>query len=185
LLYEMLAGKHPFDKSLPANELFALQRFTPPPPISERNPEVEVPEALEAVVRRMLEKDPENRYPDASTAIGALDDALSDTPGYAVHADPNSIRPSRLELPASLPEPEPSMAQRLRAWASPSRLIGLGVVLVGVLALMLLVTKRAPEPPPPAPAESAAPVAPPPPPPAKSAQEPFESAICASAKRSF
>jgi serine/threonine protein kinase len=58
ILYEMLTGRHPFQADDPA-VLFALQRAEPPPPLKVRNPAVDVPAALERVVMRLLEKDPD------------------------------------------------------------------------------------------------------------------------------
>jgi len=65
ILYELLAGKHPFDATEPV-QLFLQQRTMPPPPIAERAPGVKVPPAIEAVVRKLLEKDPKNRYQTAA-----------------------------------------------------------------------------------------------------------------------
>ena len=75
ILYEMLAGKHPFDAVDPAL-LFAQHRNDPPPPLRLRNPSVVVPDLLEAVVRKLLEKEPDDRYPNAAAAVAALDDAM-------------------------------------------------------------------------------------------------------------
>lgn len=80
ILYEMLAGKHPFTASKPA-ALFAQQRHEIPPPIASRSPEVRVPANLEAVVRRLLEKDPDDRYPHARALIVALDALLPELEG--------------------------------------------------------------------------------------------------------
>jgi serine/threonine-protein kinase len=78
ILYELLAGKHPFDAVDPAL-LFAQHRNEPPPPLRLRNPSVVVPDVLEAVVRKLLEKDPEQRYPNAAAVIAALEDAMPPT----------------------------------------------------------------------------------------------------------
>lgn len=75
ILYEMLAGKHPFTETEPA-ALFAQHRATPPPPIAERSPGVSVPPALEAVVMRLLAKDPDDRFPHARAVLVALDAAI-------------------------------------------------------------------------------------------------------------
>ena len=74
ILYEMLAGKHPFDAAEPS-ALFRQHCKQPPPPIAERAPGAEVPPALEAVVRKLLEKDPRARYQTADELIEALDEA--------------------------------------------------------------------------------------------------------------
>ncbi|HVY48214.1 MAG TPA: serine/threonine-protein kinase, partial [Minicystis sp.] len=77
IFYEMLAGKHPFSASDPA-ALFALQRTAKPPPIGERSPGVVVPPSIEAIVARLLEKDPDARFPNARAAIAAIDAALAE-----------------------------------------------------------------------------------------------------------
>jgi serine/threonine-protein kinase len=76
VLYEMLAGKHPFE-AIDATELFKQQRFVLPPPIAERSPGVKVPAALEAVVMCLLDKAPDLRYPNAAAVIEAIDAALA------------------------------------------------------------------------------------------------------------
>jgi serine/threonine protein kinase len=75
ILYEMLAGQHPFTAASPV-EVFQQQCQTIPPPIRERSPGVEVPVVLERVVRRLLEKAPTARYPHARALMVALDAAI-------------------------------------------------------------------------------------------------------------
>ncbi len=75
ILYEMLAGRHPFDGNEPV-QLFLQHRTTPPPPIAMRTPGVTVPPAVEAVIARLLEKDPRLRYQSAADVVGALDGAM-------------------------------------------------------------------------------------------------------------
>ncbi len=72
IFYEMLTGKHPFDETEP-QKIFAAHCALPPPPIAVRNPAVKVPDDLEAIVMRLLDKDPDNRHPDADALIAALD----------------------------------------------------------------------------------------------------------------
>jgi eukaryotic-like serine/threonine-protein kinase len=72
IMYEMLAGKHPFDSTDPV-EMFNHHRLTPPPPISVRAPDVKVPPELEAIVRKLLEKDPYDRYQTAKELVAALE----------------------------------------------------------------------------------------------------------------
>jgi serine/threonine-protein kinase len=72
MLYQLLAGKHPFDADDDAT-MFTHQRLTPPPSFAERAPDARVPLALEAVVMKLLEKDPAARYPTAHALIEALD----------------------------------------------------------------------------------------------------------------
>ncbi|HVK68780.1 MAG TPA: protein kinase [Polyangium sp.] len=75
MFYEMLSGKHPFTAVNPV-ELFMQHRFQPPPAISDRCPGVTVPAPLEAVARKLLEKQPDNRYQSGFELAGAIDEAL-------------------------------------------------------------------------------------------------------------
>jgi eukaryotic-like serine/threonine-protein kinase len=101
ILYEMLAGKHPFTATEPV-ALFAQQRNAVPPPIAQRSPGVVVPAALEAVVQRLLQKDPDARFPHARAVIVALEGAISVIDGTAVPEAPRPIAnydASRSHLP--------------------------------------------------------------------------------------
>ncbi|EYF08738.1 serine/threonine-protein kinase [Chondromyces apiculatus] len=75
ILYEMLSGKHPFDAATPS-EMFAKHRKAPVPPIEKRAPGVRVPQTLETLARKLLEKDPEERNPNARAVIAALEAAM-------------------------------------------------------------------------------------------------------------
>lgn len=73
VLYEMISGRFPFEGGSGAASL--VQRLSQDPlPLAGRNPEVEVPEALDQVVRRTLSREPDDRYPDAVALIEALDE---------------------------------------------------------------------------------------------------------------
>ena len=72
ILYEMLAGRVPFDGDSAVS--IALKHLNePPPPLSRERPGVHP--ALEGAVMRGLAKDPAQRYPDADAFIAALEDA--------------------------------------------------------------------------------------------------------------
>lgn len=75
IFYEMLTGLHPFTPTDPA-ALFAAHTKAPVPAMSARNPEVSVHPKLEAVVRRLLEKDPSQRYPSAEATVSGIEGAL-------------------------------------------------------------------------------------------------------------
>ncbi|MHB2020869.1 MAG: serine/threonine-protein kinase [Candidatus Xenobia bacterium] len=68
--FEMLVGALPFQGRDPA-EMFRLHRDEPPPPLRRCRPDA--PEALEAVLARMLEKAPEARHPALDGVVAALD----------------------------------------------------------------------------------------------------------------
>jgi serine/threonine protein kinase len=98
ILYQMLAGRHPFD-AVASTELFAQHRFQKPRPLAEMNPTVEVPPELEALVMRLLAKDPAARHASSGELIEALD---------ALGLAPPSHRPEsgHSHAPSSRPEPE-------------------------------------------------------------------------------
>lgn len=72
VLYEMIAGLPPFDSE--NQHGFIFKRLSEDPlPLRGRNPRVEVPPELDRVVRRALERDRDQRYPDARSFILALE----------------------------------------------------------------------------------------------------------------
>ncbi|WP_437779498.1 protein kinase domain-containing protein [Sorangium sp. So ce1097] len=95
IFYEMLAGKHPFPSRDPV-ELFNQHRSAPVPAIAEHAPGVAVPPAIEAVVRRLLEKQPRARFETAAELIGALDQACAAS-GIAAQ-EPRAEMSSRAEM---------------------------------------------------------------------------------------
>lgn len=69
VMYEMLAGRPPFDgTNMP--EIARLHLTTPPPPLSKVRSDL--PEGLEKVIRRCLEKMPEDRFSTMDELLGAL-----------------------------------------------------------------------------------------------------------------
>jgi len=88
IMYEMLAGKHPFESTDPV-QLFNHHRLTPPPAFSVRAPGVNVPPELDVIIRKLLEKDPYDRYQTARE----LEEALEALPfGHESEEKPQSIR---------------------------------------------------------------------------------------------
>ncbi|MGE0401743.1 MAG: serine/threonine-protein kinase [Kofleriaceae bacterium] len=69
-MFEMLAGKPPFDGGLV--EIIAQNASDRMPSISERAGK-RVPQALEDIVRRLMRRDPADRFPDATAVLAALD----------------------------------------------------------------------------------------------------------------
>jgi eukaryotic-like serine/threonine-protein kinase len=111
IMYEMLAGKHPFDGTAAA---IARQNLAAdPPPLRKRAPEAKVPAELEAVVFRLLEKEPARRFQSGAELIETLDHIF--------------MAPSVRAASASLSLPKSMMAPR-RTWPW---------VTAGVAALLL------------------------------------------------
>jgi serine/threonine protein kinase len=69
VLYFLLAGRLPFPESSAAEMMMAHQ-FQEPTPLAELNPEV--PAELSAVIVRLMQKSPENRYGSTSELVEAL-----------------------------------------------------------------------------------------------------------------
>lgn len=117
-LYEMLAGKHPFDATDPV-QLFAEQRFKKPPSFTERAPEVHVPPAIEAVVMRLLKKDPMARIQTAAELADAIDRAVAAGEAPAIEVFPEDEPPdpppigTAKTVPAPPPAPAPSSSTKL------------------------------------------------------------------------
>ena len=71
VLYEMITGKPPFDSE--NQHGFVFKRLTEPAiPLIGRNPQVRVPQGLNDLVLKGLERDRELRFPDALTFLQAL-----------------------------------------------------------------------------------------------------------------
>ncbi len=104
VLYEMVCGMAPFDSE--NQHGFVLRRLTEPPlALQGRNPAVQVPRELDAVVLRGLERDRERRFPDAIAFITALvrvADALrgADTQEMQVHSRAGARPPGAPAAPA-------------------------------------------------------------------------------------
>ena len=139
ILYELLAGLHPFDATDPVR-LFLQQRTVTPPAIAARAPGAAVPPELEKAVRRLLEKDPKDRYASAAEVIVALDAAMLSAGFESVPdlATPSVVPPVAARDP-SYAQPAAQRAEGERAPAVAAALHGQeaasGAGLVGAGAL--------------------------------------------------
>jgi Tol biopolymer transport system component len=95
VLYEMLAGVPPF-RGESAVDTLAAVLHADPPSIAARRPRV--PPVLEGLVRRCLEKRPEERFQSARDLAFALESVLT-----AVESDGGSARSAPPFLPTSSP----------------------------------------------------------------------------------
>ncbi len=97
VLYEMLAGRRPFEGDSAAG--VALKRLTedPPPPTDFRP---ELPPGLAAIVMRALARDAHDRYPDAGAMAEALRQFQRD-PGFAPAALPGAGAVAAAPIPAA------------------------------------------------------------------------------------
>ena len=91
LLFEMLAGRAPFP-----SESFAelVQQHVHAKPPSLASLDVHAPEAVEALVGRMLEKDPKDRFPSMSAVIEAGDVAFNSSDSLNILAGTPTATPT-------------------------------------------------------------------------------------------
>ena len=130
--YECLAGRTPF-QARTAALMLVKQLQDVPLPFDELNPPVVVPQALEALVLHLLEKDPADRPSGARALAERLD-------GLVLTAPPPPVVPA-----ASIPHPtdfEVELARPSQRWQW-----GVGLTLAVVLVLGLLRLWSQPQPP--------------------------------------
>ncbi|MDA2923932.1 serine/threonine protein kinase [Acidobacteria bacterium AH-259-L09] len=118
MLYEMLAGVHPFRKDLPMDTGNAILNETPPPLARYTD---NIPELLQHTVRKMLAKEPDRRYQlmhEVRTDLGQLMEEI----GYSL-----------ISATAPIVSPRPQWWQRNRLlWPAAT---ALGIIVAGALWL--------------------------------------------------
>jgi Tol biopolymer transport system component len=87
IMFELLTGRRAFDRDSQVGTLNAILHDDPPPLV---NPAAPVPQVVERIVRRCLEKDPDARFQSARDLAFALDN----TPGTA-SSTATVVQPSR------------------------------------------------------------------------------------------
>jgi len=110
VLYELLSGRRPFEGDT-AGEVFRKLLTEPPTPVSKLVPGV--PGALERVITRCLEKEPDRRYASADELLAEL----------------RRLQQATVVLPAGL-----TVASRRGRWLAASAL-SLAVVVAGAVAV--------------------------------------------------
>ena len=85
----------------------ASSATTKPPPFAERAPGVPVPAALEAVVMRLLEKEPDARYATAHLLGEAMDAAMPSIEAFAPEPAEPSLHTAELSLSNMQSKPAP------------------------------------------------------------------------------
>ncbi len=139
VLYEMLTGEVPFDADSSVG--VAMKHVTEPPrPPREKNPEV--PEALDAVVMKLLQKKPEDRYPGAAELVADLSRVKG---GLApVFAAPAALRPAseaetiQALAQTSAPTPPGSPAGTSRGFVRSPRRRRARLLAAALVALLVL-----------------------------------------------
>lgn len=93
VLHEMLSGKQTFYHENP-HELMRMQVYDKAPPLP---PYLRFPLELRRCVAKLLQKDPEQRYPNASSALEVLDGIYQD-----LTAPPPTVEEEQIEAPLGL-----------------------------------------------------------------------------------
>ncbi|GIP22918.1 ATPase [Paenibacillus sp. J22TS3] len=70
IFYEMLAGRPPFQSDQPLEWVYMHLAQSPPPLANLTQP---LPEGLEAIIMKLLEKNPDKRYPSVGVLLADLD----------------------------------------------------------------------------------------------------------------
>ncbi|HEU5060710.1 MAG TPA: serine/threonine-protein kinase, partial [Kofleriaceae bacterium] len=109
MLYEMLAGKLPFDGTPIA--MAKANLAAPVPPIATRAPGVRADRRLEAVAMRLMAKEPEQRFASATALLAHLDQVF----GRPADTEPPPIARGEAAAVAALPERTMSEEFFLRA----------------------------------------------------------------------
>ena len=100
ILYEMLTGVPPF-VSKTVYELIDCHLSTPLPPMRERAPSVSIPEPVEAIVRRLLAKRPEDRFAHPQELLAAMDQMTISAP---IMQPTSAASPQRTAQPVAEPQ---------------------------------------------------------------------------------
>ncbi len=109
VLYEMIAGLPPFDSE--NQHGFIFKRLSEDPlPLRGRNPHVDVPQELDRLVRRALERDRERRFPEARDFIVALEKVAKGLDGAETREIPLSVLEASVHRP---PPPAPRSSSEL------------------------------------------------------------------------
>jgi hypothetical protein len=163
VLFQLVAGRHPFSDVRGFTEMMAAQVHQPTPPLQGAVPELQLPPGLEEVVQRATRKDPAERFQKMEELIEALAPLQRASAPHA--AEGGFEKTSRVKSPTTALRPGGS-----RRWVA----AGVAVAVAGALAVAGMARRGpAPAPPPPPPVAERAPEAalPPAPLPSQAARE--------------
>jgi eukaryotic-like serine/threonine-protein kinase len=107
IFYEMLSGVRPFSSKSPVG-ILGQQLSKPPPPLAERCPGVVVPASLEAVVMKLLAKEPSERFRSAGAVVQALEAVIGPSPARLTTGSGGMLAqppPRALSIPDLVPPP--------------------------------------------------------------------------------
>ncbi|MDI1450750.1 serine/threonine-protein kinase [Polyangium sp. 6x1] len=139
VMYEMLTGKRPFEENDPGLHLKKI-RSEEAPPMRERAPAIQVPPRIEAVVMRLLAREPDRRFASASEVLAALDEAAAAPEKDLEKALEKALESDIKKAPEQAPEAAPVKTAASPAAKLPKRsLILIASGLSAVAGLLLVV----------------------------------------------
>lgn len=148
LLYEMLTGKLPFDADS-AVSVAIMQLQNEPIKPSSLNPDI--PEGLEEITLRAMQKNPAERYQSAAEMLSDIDRLKKDPTAqfeykYFVDNEPTKYVPAVREETVNEPEREPERKggkkARKKSSATVPVLVGVAIAFVVALAVVALLIVR-------------------------------------------
>jgi len=107
ILYEMLAGERPF-KEKDSAQLFITRPSAEAPSIRANVPDLELPDELEALLLRALERDREKRFQSAEEMLNALDEVPLELSGSVNRTANRSTAPARRSAAPAGPSAAPA-----------------------------------------------------------------------------
>ena len=132
VLYEMLTGRQPFEADNPIAVAYQHVHDAPVPPASL---EPSVSPALESVVLRAMEKDPQARFPSAADMVSALDDGTVQLPAIGATSPMPLLPTTPAPVAGSTTTPTATLPRRTDRPPSRRRIVPLLIIVV-VLALL-------------------------------------------------
>jgi eukaryotic-like serine/threonine-protein kinase len=156
ILYEMLCGVRPFDAESKV-ALLGMQVTAPVPPMAQKAPDANIPPEVEALVKKLLAKEANERTADAREVIDGIANVM--TPlvssgridaGYAPPPSSRLTNASLVSAPGLAPDASPDASAQLPArrsaittvqnlFANKSWLIAAGGGLAGILVLVITI----------------------------------------------
>jgi serine/threonine-protein kinase len=88
IMYEMLSGRSPFDAS-DGQSSFRQRLVQDAPPLRQRAPGLDIRPEVEAIVMRLVQREPSQRYATATDVIAAIDGAIK-----AMERAPGQLEPT-------------------------------------------------------------------------------------------
>ena len=121
MMYEMLAGKVPFERPSSVNILMA-HVGEPPPPMRAVNPNIVISPNFEELVMRCIAKDPAERYTTMDAVLQAIKQAhgVSMTGQLAVVNMTGAYMPVQTNAPPAVHSSHPGLSGRIPAMSSGS-----------------------------------------------------------------